>query len=168
MDPSRPQDAIPQALLDAVLDPERRDQTVATPDGELELRFDPEPGVGMRIHAPAAPAETIVTTYDGDAERPASYPPGLPYLPGIKVMVGGPAAGAWAMWNVPGLQAALAELQAQSAAAGWTESSEPGDDDPIPGLRTIHFRRPDGERRVLQITPVGEGGMISLFDNPGD
>lgn len=167
MDPSRPQEAIPQALLDAVLDPDRRDQTVVTGDGELELRFDPEPGVDMRIHAPAAPAETTVTTFDGDAARPASYPPELPYLPGIKAMVGGPA-NAWVMWNVTGAEAALTEIYAQSAAAGWTESSEPRDDDPIPGLRTIRFHRPDGVRRDIQIAPVGEGAMISLFDNPGD
>jgi hypothetical protein len=166
MDQIHPQDAIPQALLDAVLHSDRRDQTVATPDGELELRFDPGPGVDMRIYAPAAPAETAITTYAGDPEPPASYPPELPYLPGIKVMVGEPAAGAWAMWNVASLEAALAQLRAQSAAAGWTESSEPGGDDPIPGLWMIHLRRRDGVRRAILITPVGVGAMISLFDNP--
>lgn len=170
MDLPDPENAIPRELRDAVLDPARRDQTVSVEGGEVEVRFDPEPGVDVRMQFPQAPEGMAFTTYNAADERPASYPPELPFLPGIAATVLAPAdgedAGAWAMWGVPEaeLEGVLDSLRTQSAADGWVEGEESGLGF-LPGLRILSFEQPDGRQRMLQVVSTGgDNAMISLLE----
>lgn len=170
MEPASPDDYV-QAVRDANFESDRTDRTVSLLDIDLQLRYAPEPGVEMRVQGldagePVAGAESVL--YEGAAERPASYPPGLPFLPGVKVSLSrspaGPSSVAWlAMWNVPDAETALADLLAQCAASGWTREPEP-DAPPIPGLRMIPLER-EGRERMINVVPVGENAMISLVDS---
>lgn len=169
MDANAPQHAPPQALLDAMRDPARRDQTVAVDGADFRLQFDPEPGVDMRVEAVEAPDQTRNTIYHAADERPASYPPELPFLPGVAASVmlfpGGPDAGASATWfNVPDVEGALAGLRAQTAADGWVEGDETGYDF-LPGFRMLSFERADGIGRMIQVASTGNGTMISLVQS---
>ncbi|HST60032.1 MAG TPA: hypothetical protein VLK84_15105 [Longimicrobium sp.] len=168
MDPKNPQHPFPQALVDAARDPARQDQTVAVEGTAFRLQFDPEPGVDMRVEAVEAPDHTRNTLFHATDERPASYPPELPFLPGLATSVfvfpGGADAGASIMWNVPDVEGALAELRAQCAADGWAEEAEGGLDF-LPGLRMLNFERADGSQRVLHVTSSGGGTMISLVQS---
>ena len=154
-----PLSAIPQALRDALLDPERRDRSVVVEGAEVQVRYDPEPGVEQRVHVAEGAEEMTMTSYEAVAERPASYPPELPFIPGLRVSVQG-AGATW--WTVPDVDYALAELRAQSTAAGWTESAEP--DEMLFGMRSFDFVRDDGRERSIHVTPFGKGSMIMLHD----
>jgi hypothetical protein len=169
MEPASPDDYV-RAVRDANFDSDRTDRTVSLVDVDLQLRYAPEPGVEMRVQGldagePVAGAESVV--YEGAPDRPASYPPGLPFLPGVKVSLSqspaGPSSVTSLMWNVPDAEAALADLLAQCAASGWTR--EPESDEPlIPGLRMIHLER-EGRERMINIVSIGENAMISLMDD---
>jgi hypothetical protein len=169
MNPADPLDAVPQALRDAVLDPDRRDQTVIVDGADVRVRFDPEPGVDQRVHVAEGGRELTVTRFEGAAERPASYPADLPYLPGQRGSVstpGGPAAvRSVTWWSLADLQGALAQVRAQSAAAGWIEYETPGADI-LPGLRMIEFHHPDGRERLVQTVAGGETAMMAVYDEP--
>lgn len=169
MEPTSPDDYA-QAVRDANFESDRTDRTVSFLDVDLQLRYAPEPGVEMRVQGldagePVPGVESVV--YEGAAERPASYPPGLPFLPGVKVSLSqspsGPSPVASLMWNVPDAETALADLLAQCAAGGWTREPEP-DEPLIPGLRMIHLQREDRER-MINVVSVGENAMISLVDS---
>lgn len=162
MDPESTQHGIPQALQNALLDPARRDQTVTVDGEDVRLRFDPEPGVHVRMELPQAPGGMAFTTYKATDERPASYPPELPFLPGVAASVtgrGGNASVQW--WNVPDVEGALAGLRAHAAADGWAEGAETRLDF-LPSLRILNFQRADGTQRVVHVTPTGGGTMIQL------
>lgn len=166
MVPTHEPDPAFRALLDAVADPARRDRTVSADGTDFQLRYDPEPGVELRVHATAAPDETLVVVYAAATERPPSYPPGMPFLPGTRASLRIPSedSGVWfAMWNVLDRELALAELFAQSTAAGWTEA---GEDDTVPGLRILHFNHPKGRERTIHVTRLDDHAMISLVDSP--
>lgn len=173
MDATGPQYAFAQALHQAVLDPERRDRTVVVDGTDVRLRFDPEPGVDIRIEAVEGADEMRHTVFHAADERPASYPPELPFLPGLGASVmsaGGADAGAQATWwGVADVEGAVAELRAQSAASGWTEGDEtvldfvPG----LPPFRTLTFRRADGGERGIQVAPMGDKAMISVMHSAG-
>lgn len=154
-----PLSAIPQALRDALLDPERRDRSVVVDGAEVQVRYDPEPGVERRVHVAEGAEEMTMTSYEAVAERPASYPPELPFIPGLKVSLQG-AGATW--WTVPDVDYALAELRAQSTAAGWTESAAPNE--MMFGMRSFDFVRADGRERSIHVTPFGKGSMIMLHD----
>jgi hypothetical protein len=171
MNPTGPENAIVQAMRDALLDPARRDQTVPVEGDAADVRFDPEPGVDVRVQFPQAPEGMALTTYKAADERPASYPPALPFLPGVSVsMLALPKkgdAGAWALWGVPDgeVERVLADLRAQSAAGGWVEREESGFDF-LPGFRTLNFEGADGRQRMLQVASGGDGNaMITLLDD---
>ncbi|HEY0017113.1 MAG TPA: hypothetical protein VGC13_12370 [Longimicrobium sp.] len=169
MEPVSPGDYV-RAVRDANFESDRTDRTVSLMDVDLQLRYAPEPGVEMRVQGldagePVAGAESVL--YEGAAERPASYPPGLPFLPGVKVSVSrspaGPSPVASLMWNVPDAETALADLLAQCAASGWAREPEP-DEPLIPGLRMIHLER-EGRERMINVVSIGENAMISLVDS---
>lgn len=168
MSTADPLSAIPQPLLDAMLDPERRDQSVVVDGADVQVRFNPEPGVDQRVEISEGAEAVTMTTYEAAAERPASYPADLPYLAGHKVSVHARSdsaeSGRAAMWwNIADLDGALAQLRVQSAAAGWEEENTTN---LIPGVRMIDFRHPDGRHRLVQTAATGETSTISLFDNP--
>ncbi len=163
MDLTGPQFAFAQALSQAVNDPERQDRIVAVEGTEFQLRFDPEPGVNMTIEGVEAPDETRNTLFHATDERPASYPPELPFLPGVAASVMGwneSASVQW--WGVPDVEGALAELRARGAEEGWTEGAETGLDF-LPGLRILNFERADGSQRMVHVTSTGNGTMIQLL-----
>ena len=163
MDLTGPQFTFVQAMSQAVNDPERRDRTIAVQGDEFRLRFDPEPGVNMTIEGVEAPDQTRNTLFHATDERPASYPPGLPFLPGVAASVIGPdGSGAVQWWNVADVEGALAEIRAQCAAGGWTEGAETGLDF-IPGFRMLGFERADGLQRTVQVAFTGNGTMIQLL-----
>jgi hypothetical protein len=167
MDPSQQQ--IMQEL--SAINPENRtDRTVTLAGDDLRLRYSPEPGVDVRIEAsdPEEPDAVVANTvYEASAERPAAYPPELPYLPGLKAgvtAVPGRAFPVVTWFMLPDVDAAAAEIVAQSTAAGWTESPE--DDEPVtPGLRMLALTRP-GQRRSVIVTSFGDNSTIVLSDEP--
>ena len=176
MEPSpRPHADFVQAFRDAFPEGDRTDRSVSLEGVELGLTYDPQPGVELRIEGtdPQDPGEpaAVVTGYAAAAERPASYPPELPYVAGLKVSTmispdGGSAGATATWWKVSQPDAVLADILAQSAAAGWTESTEP--DPPLPpGIRMISLHR-GGERRVVHVASAGENAMIMLLDNGRD
>jgi len=165
----------PHPIIQALSDPTKRtDRTVTLDDVALELRYSPEPGVDLCIRAsdPNAPADVVVSTgFEAAAQRPASYPPELPYLPGLKVSVQALPDGRTALvlatwWMVDDADAALAEILAQSAAAGWTEAAGPCTV-PIPGIRTLTLHRPDHQREISIVT-LEAHAMIQLIDSRAD
>lgn len=163
MDLTGPENAIVQAMRDALLDPPRRDQTVSVEGEEAEVRFDPEPGVDVRVQFPQAPEGMALTTYKAADERPASYPPELPFLPGVPASVTGRDGNASVQWwSVPDVEGALAELRAQCAADGWVEGAETGIEF-LPGFRILNFERADGMTRVIHVVSTGNGTMIQLL-----
>lgn len=168
MSTADPLDAIPQALRDAMLDPARRDQSLVLEGTDVQVRFDPEPGVDQRVQVVEGAQGMVMTMYRPAAGRPAAYPADLPYLAGCGASVlahpdtpEAPHTVFW--WVVDDVQGALAGLRAQSAAAGWVESEG---DAPIPGLRMIDFHHPDGRHRMVQVTDLGANGSISLHAQP--
>ncbi len=175
MDPTKPQHTFPQALADAIRDPARRDQIVAVNGNVLQLQFDPEPGVDRRVTSPSMPGGMPNTTYIAADERAASYPPELPFLPGLAVSVqalpegmAGGASATW--WQVADVEGAVAELRAQSTADGWLEGAEtvlaviPG----FPALRILNFERAKGERRLIHVSPTGSGNTALSVMHPAD
>jgi hypothetical protein len=175
MDPKDPQHVIPQALQDAISDPARRDQTVTVDGTDFRLQFDPEPGVDRRVTSPQMPGGMPSTTYVAADERAASYPPELPFLPGLAVSVqefpegmAGGASATW--WQVAGVEGAVAKLRAQSTADGWLEGAEtvlaviPG----FPALRILNFERAKGERRLIHVSPTGSGNTVISVMHPAD
>ncbi len=166
MDPKSPQHVIPQALQDAISDPARRDQTVTVEGNDVQLRFDPEPGVDLRMEFPQAPDGMAFTTYRATDERPASYPPGIPFLPGVAASVAGRDGNASVQWwGVPDVEGALADLRAQCAADGWVEGAETGIEF-LPGFRILNFERADGMPRVIHVASTGNGStMIQLLQS---
>lgn len=170
MSTADPLDAIPQALRDAMLDPERRDQSVVVDGAEVRVEYDPQPGVIQRIHVSEGARAMTVTSFDAAAERPAAYPANVPHLPGHKASVNAAAATpevAWAVtwWAIDDMEAALGEIRAQGAADGWIQEDESSI---LPGMRVINFVHPDGRQRMVQATAVGDTSTISLFDNPDE
>ena len=168
MSAANPLDGIPQELLDAMLDPSRRDQSVVVDGADVRVQFSPEPGVDQRVHIAEGGEGMTMTTYEAAEARPASYPADVPFLPGHKVSMHARAdapdanrAVTW--WSVTDLEDALARVRAQSATAGWVEDEST---EIIPGVRMIDFRHPDGRHRLVQTTAVGETSTLSLFDNP--
>lgn len=166
-----PLPAIPQALRDAMMDPERRDQDLTVDGVNVRVRYDPEPGVEQRVHVAQGAKAMTTTNFAAAVERPASYPADLPYLPGLKASLNGvdrpDATPAVTWWSVPDMDGALAELRAQSAAAGWTEE-DPIVPAPLPGIRMIGLRHPDGRSRRVQATVAGQMSVITLYDEPGE
>lgn len=166
MDRSHP---MARALTDAITSSDRTDRTVTVEDMSIELRYAPEPGVDLRIQAtdPGEPAAVVVTEFDAAADRPPSYPPELPHLPGVKVsMMDVPdRAGATATWGMlADVESALAEILAQSEAAGWAPA-DGSDEGPItPGVRVIALARP-GRGRTIIVASVGADSMITVMDN---
>jgi hypothetical protein len=170
MSSTDPLAAIPRALRDATMDPERRDQDIVVDGVDVRVRYDPEPGVDRRVHVAEGAEGMTMTSFGAAAERPASYPADLPYLPGLKASVNGRSDApdstrgvTW--WSVPDMDRALAELRAQSAAAGWTEE-DAGIPVPLPGIQMIGFGHADGRKRLVHATAVGQTSMIALYDNP--
>lgn len=169
MDPSQQQ--IVQELS-ALSTSDRTDRTATLNGTGLQMRYSPAPGVDMRIEAsdPEEPGAVAVSTvFDGGTARPPSYPPELPYLPGLKASITavpgrGSAPVAWLM--VPDVEGAVAQILAQSTAAGWSESAE-ADDELPPGLRTIELIRP-GLRRSVIVTSFGDISSIVLADESAD
>lgn len=162
----------PIAPVLSAIESGRTDRTVTLEGTDLHLRYTPEPGIDMRIEGtdPEQPgAAAVSTVFDVAAERPASYPPGLPYLPGLKVSVLDVPDRAFpsAMWlPVDDLEPALAEILAQSEAAGWAESTD-SEGPPPPGLRMLILARP-GARRTVIVGTVPGNGTIMVMDSPGD
>jgi hypothetical protein len=168
MDPSRPHPLF-EAISSLFSSPDRIDRKVAVEDAELELRYDPEPGVDYRIRGSdaATPAHRAEATgFQAAEERPETYPPGLPYLPGHKVSVQalpGSRGAVVATWWIEGAaDGILAEILAQSAASGWAHDPD-GDASPIPSVRMLTFRRPD-RQRVITVSDLGERASIQLID----
>ncbi|HEX6037591.1 hypothetical protein [Longimicrobium sp.] len=168
MSTANPLDGIPQPLLDAMLDPERRDQSVVVDGADVRVQFNPEPGVDQRVHIAEGAEGMTMTTFEAAEDRPASYPADLPFLPGLKASVHARAdepdrnrAVMW--WSLPDLDDALTRIRAQCDAAGWVEDEST---EFLPGLRMIDFRHPDGRSRMVQTTAMGETSSVSLFENP--
>ncbi|HYW14282.1 MAG TPA: hypothetical protein VE871_20110 [Longimicrobium sp.] len=162
MDPTGPQFAFARVMSEALLGPDRHDRIVAVEETGFRLRFDPEPGVNMTIEGVEAPNETRSTVYHPTDERPASYPPEVPFLPGVAASVmgrDGSASVQW--WGVPDVEDAVTALRAQCAADGWVEGAETGLDF-LPGFRTLNFERADGGQRTILVVPTGNGTMIQL------
>jgi hypothetical protein len=168
MDPSRPH-PLAQALVDAISPSDRTDRTVTVEDMDLELRYAPEPGVDMRIRTSAADEPdqgVVVTNFDAAAERPPSYPPELPYLPGLKVgvMASPGRPGVSAMWlMLEDVESAAAAIRAQSEAAGWVQAYEPDAGPLPPGIRTIVLTR-GGRSRTMVVVSLGASSTITLVD----
>lgn len=169
MDPSHPH-PMARALADALFPSNRTNRTVTVEDMSFELRYDPEPGVDQRVQVTDAeePDEAVVVTgFDAAAERPPSYPPEMPYLPGVKVSLmdlpDRPGASAtW--WMLEDVEAALAGILAQSEAAGWAPA-DGADEGPItPGVRMIALARP-GQGRTIIVASMGAHSMITVMDN---
>ncbi len=165
---SSDQNPIMQAL--SAIDPaDRTDRTVMIDDTEVRMRYAPEPGVEMHVQAmdagePVAGTESV--TYEAGAERPASYPPELPYVPGLRVWLwqspdGASASVTW--FNVADAESALTDLLAQCAASGWVQVAGPGLP-PIPGMRMIHLQR-DDVPRMINVVSTGDAAVISLLHN---
>ena len=166
MDPSQ---SIWQALS-AISPSDRTDRTVTANGAEVQMRYAPEPGVDMRVQIadPRDPeAVTVSTTFGTGADRPASYPPELPYLPEHRALVTGGRQGGWtAVWFVAsGVESVAAEILSQSAAAGWSEAASSEGGMLVPGMRIVELARP-GLRRTVMISSFGENGSITLSDEP--
>ncbi len=168
MDPDTSHLAPIRTLEQAMRNPARQDRIVAVDGTDVQLRWDPELGVDLQVEAVRAPDQTRQTTYHAADERPASYPPDLPFLPGIKATVfvspGGTATASW--WNVADVEGAVVALRGQCAAGGWQDGTESGID-VLPALRIIRFQRADGMGRTLQVAPTGNGTMILLVQSRG-
>jgi DNA-binding transcriptional LysR family regulator len=168
MDPSRPH-PLAQALTDAISPSDRTDRTVAVEDMDFALRYAPEPGVDLRIRTSVADEPdqaVVVTNFDAAAERPPSYPPELPYLPGLKVgvMALPDRPGLSAMWLMPDdVESAAAAIRAQSEAAGWMQSDEPGVGVFRAEIQTIVLTR-EGWCRTIVVVSLGASSTITLVD----
>jgi hypothetical protein len=165
---SSDQNAMMQALV--AIDPaDRTDRTVMMDGVEVRMRYAPEPGVELRSQAMDAGepvAGTEFVAYEAASGRPASYPPELPYVPGLKVSLwqspdGASASITW--FNVADAESALTDLLAQCAASGWVQVAGPGFP-PIPGMRMIHLQRGDVPR-MINVVSMGDTAMISLLHN---
>jgi hypothetical protein len=169
MDPSLPH-PMAREVIENLASSDRTDRTVTVEDVSLELRYGPEPGVDMRVRASdaAEPDAVVGTTFEAAPDRPPAYPPAMPYLPGVKVSLmdlplRAGASATW--WMLPDLEAALAEILAQSQAAGWVPG-DGGDAGPFPpGPRTIELTRP-GQSRTIVAAAFGADSMITVIDNP--
>jgi hypothetical protein len=162
------QHAITEAL--SAIDPaDHTDRTVMIDDTEVRMRYAPEPGVELHVQAMDAGepvAGTEFVGYEAASARPASYPPELPYLPGLTVSLwqspdGASASCTW--FNVADAESALADLLAQCAASGWVQVART-EIQPIPGMRMIHLQR-DGVERMVNVGSTGDAAMISLLHN---
>lgn len=167
MDPSQQQ---VMQELSAITPENRTDRTVTLAGADVRMRYSPEPGVDVRIESsdPDEPGGVVVNTlFESDGDRPPAYPPELPFLPGLKaaVMAAPDRPAPLVTWMmVPDVDAAVAEIVAQSTAGGWTESAE-ADEPVMPGLRMIALTRP-GQRRSMIVTSFGDHSSIVLSDEP--
>lgn len=166
MDPSQ---SIWQALS-AISPSDRTDRTVTVDGAGVQMRYAPEPGVDMRVEvadSKDSDAVTVATTFGAGADRPASYPPELPYLPEHRALVTGGQKGGWtAVWFVAsGVERVAAEILSQSAAAGWSDAASSEGGMLVPGMRIVELTRP-GLRRTVMISSFGENGSITLSDEP--
>lgn len=158
--------------LSALSSADRTDRTVTLAGDELRMRYSPEPGIDVRIEGFSGddPAVSMVSTiFEPGAERPAGYPPQLPYLPGLKASVTAfpdPAPPTVAWFKLPDPGRAAAEILAQSAAAGWRESSDEGDL-VATNVRMIEMTRP-GLRRTLIVSSFAGHGTLMLIDKLAD
>jgi hypothetical protein len=165
MDLTGPQFAFARVMSEALLDPDRQDRIVAVEETEFRLRFDPEPGVNVTIEGVEAPDETRSTIYHTTDERPASYPPEVPFLPGVAASVmGRDGSGVVQWWSVADVEGAIAELRAQCADDDWVEADETGMEF-IPGIRILNFERADGMTRMINVVSTGTGTMIQLLQS---
>jgi hypothetical protein len=150
---------------------DRTDRTVTLDGDEMRMRYSPEPGIDLRIEAtdPDDPDRVVVaTTYEAHAERPAGYPPAMPYLPGLKASVTvfpGGAAMSVAWFAVPDAEAAAAEILAQGAAAGWKSAGSEEMD--VANVRIIEMTRA-GLRRSVIVSSFDGNGTLMLIDKPAD
>jgi hypothetical protein len=170
MDPSHPPPMV-REFVENVSSSDRTDRTVEFEDVSFDLRYALRPGVDVRIQASGAgdpEAAALATIYDAAADRPPSYPPELPFLPGVKasVMDLPERAGASATWGMlPDLEAALAGVLAQSEAAGWTPAEGADEGQITPGVWMIALARP-GQGRTIIVASLGADSMITVLDKP--
>ena len=122
-----------------------------------------EPGVLKRTRsAGMGPmAASVTTTYAPAKERPASYPPDLPFLPDATLSVSvfddsayGPI---WQTFGLSNLKAALDSITRQLESAGWERMKVPADKLP-PGAA---FSRGEARRFVTGMEGAG-GSMIMV------
>ena len=120
----------PTTGLPAVLRP------VATADPGVMERFVSS-GAGVPLQ--------MITAFRGLPERPATYPPGIPFVPDLPVFVT-EFPEAWstpcARWLVPvGTGGVFERVLEACVAGGWTPAEGMGELLPFPGRRVVLRRR---------------------------
>jgi hypothetical protein len=156
------------ALLDDI---ERPNGELTAPDGRVyQKRSAPEPGVRTTLDVTTAGGapERVLTIFEPQPERPASYPTELPFVAGVTAMVNPSLktvpAGTMVLWpelhDADAFDRTLLEL---SVADGWevTAESKPI----INGFTSPRELRRGTERRLVSRLPAepGKGSSIMLI-----
>jgi hypothetical protein len=138
---------------------------LSLPDGS-RARVEPgEPGV-RSVHVEQADGNGWrLRVFEPLPERPASYPPDVPFIADCKTAITDGSDGhIMATWETPTVDPVAEQVIAQSTATGW----EPEADDPafarlpLP-MQMRQFKRGTHTRVVMRMSVAG-ASMVSLFD----
>ena len=167
-----PPDPQTSRLISAFLeDAERPDGELTAPDGRVyHKRSAPEPGVRTTLDVTAAggASERVLTIFEPQTDRPATYPAELPFVPDAVAMVNHalktrPPAVAVVWSDLVDADAVEQNLVEISRANGWIVTAEPKSF--VPGLASPRELRRGGEQRLISRLPAesGTGSHIMLM-----
>ena len=144
------------------------DSVVDMPDGtKVRVQRSDEPGVRAVMRGESDGFEGRM--FDAAETTPASYPSYLPFVAGTPAVVGSMRGESrFATWfGSLDVDSTLAMLVAHSERGGWVQAPSKAPPIPLPGLKTVTFRK-GGFERVLLVGAFGGFGTASLIDKAAE
>lgn len=156
--------------------PARATVVLSFSDGRAKrIDFEPvsveDPSIVERLESKGGPRDReIVTTFRRASQRPASYPAGLPFVPGVRAHTNeypGSDRGPRAAWIAFGRSARLFdEVQRQSLEAGWRQDPSIRPPRLADALNVAFLRRGEHVRTIAQRRLGWLRTLVELEDVP--